>query len=322
MKQYKALVTSIGGDLGQAVCKALCRSNYNIKIFGTDCRNYEPHPLFCNLFQTIPKAKDSTYPEFINRFITENSIDLVYVCSEQELLYISDHFLEIDEEIRPRIVMPSPGIINICRDKLKTVQFLKNNYFPYPHSILYNSSVSVDMLLKGFNYPFIVKKLSSSGSKDFYMVRDILDFKSIKDLDSSYMLQEYITGLEYTNGVYRDPFNNETYVITLERTLKDGVSSEVKVVFDKDIEELCKSVARILNLSGSINIQLRKQKDSAPVIFEINPRYSSTAFIRSNFGFNDVIYAFENIILKKAIDKPNIKSGKAFRYLEEYYKFD
>lgn len=322
MKQYNALVTSIGGDLGQAVCKALKYSTYHIKIFGTDCRNYEPYPLFCTLFQAIPKADGPTYTDFINKFILENSIDLVYICSEQELFYICDNFENIDVKVRPRLVMPSPSIISICRDKLKTVQFLKDNGFSYPYSTSYTKSMPIDELLKDFNYPIVVKKISDSGSKHLHIVRNPLELNEIVDLDNSYMLQECIPGTEYTNGVYRDPFTKETYVITLERSLKDGVSSEVKVVFNKSIEQLCKSVAQKLNLVGSINIQLRKQEGSSPIIFEINPRYSSTAFMRATFGFNDVIYAFENIVLKKTINSPNIRVGKAFRYLDEYYKFD
>lgn len=321
MTQYNVLVTSIGGDLGQAVCKALRNTNYNIKIWGTDCINYVPHPLFCDSFHTIPKAESLLFTELINKFSLHNSIDLIYVCSEQELLYICDHFNELDDEIRCRIAIPPLQVINICRDKYKTMEILKNNNFPYPYSVLYNESTPKEDLLKGFKYPFVLKKTSDCGSKHLHIIQNRKEFEDITNLDSSFMLQEYIPGTEYTNGVYKDSFSNEIYVITLERTIKDGMSSEVKVIFDKEIEELCKNVAEKLNITGSINIQLRKQKGSKPFIFEINPRYSSTAFMRSQFGFNDVIYAFENIVLKKSITPPTIKVGEAYRYITEYYKF-
>jgi carbamoyl-phosphate synthase large subunit len=201
------------------------------------------------------------------------------------------------------------------------MQLLKDNNFPCPYSLLYNASTPREELLKGFNYPFVVKKSSDCGSKHLHIIENLQKFENIPDLDESYILQEYIPGTEYTNAVYKDSFSNAIYVITLERTMKDGMSDEVKVVFNKEIEELCKKVAKKLNLIGSINIQLRKQDNSEPIIFEINPRYSSTAFMRAKFGFNDVIYAFENIVLKKAITPPSIKAGEAYRYITEYYKF-
>lgn len=321
MTQYNVMVTSIGGDLGQAVCKALRYADYDIKIFGTDCKNFIPYSLFCNSFQVIPEAGSSTYIEFINKFVLVNSIDLIYICSEQELFYICDHFEDISPEVCCRIVIQSPEIINTCKDKLKTMKFLKDNKFPYVHSSGFDSAISLDVLLKEYNYPFVIKKITDSGSKHFHLITSRQKLDSVSDLDNTYMLQQYIPGIEYTNAVYRDIFSNKIFVITLERILKNGVSAEVKVVFDKEIEELCTEAAEKLNLIGSINIQLRKQAGVKPIIFEINPRYSSTSFMRARFGFNDVIYAFENIVLKRPADTPNIKKGTAYRYMTEYYKF-
>ena len=45
-----------------------------------------------------------------------------------------------------------------------------------------------------------------------------------------------------------------------------------------------------MNLKGSINVQLRITEEG-PMIFEINPRFSSTAFMRHKLGFSDVNWA-------------------------------
>lgn len=321
MAKYNVLVTSVGGDLGKAVCKSLQHSVYPINILGTDCKEYVPYPLFCDSFKIIPRADSINYIYYLNHLISENYIDLVYICSEEELLYICDHYDDLCLEVRKHLAIPRTDIINICRNKYKTMEFLKRNYFPYPYSVLYNNSVPIDNLLKDFKYPLIIKKVSDCGSKHLKVIKNIKDFNDLPYLDSTYIIQEYIPGTEYTNAVYKDIFSNKFYVITLERTLKDGMSNEVKVVFDEEIESLCIEVAKKLDINGSINIQLRKEKGAAPKIFEINPRYSSTSFMRANFGFNDVIYAFENIVLKKSIDSPKINPGEAYRYITEYYKF-
>jgi carbamoyl-phosphate synthase large subunit len=321
VKQYNVLVTSIGGDLGKAVCKSLRYSHYNIKITGTDCKTYIPYPLFCNNFEVIPRADSKDFLNSLCKITHSKSIDLIYICSEQELLYIADHFYDFDEEVRDRIVIPPLEVINICRDKFKTIKMLKDNFFPYPHSVLFDELIPKEELLKDFNYPFVVKKITDCGSKHLHIVQSHKELENITDLDSSYIIQDYIPGTEYTNGVFRDAFSNEIYVLTLERTMKDGMSDEVKVIFDKEIEELCKKVAEKLNITGSINIQLRKRNGLPPMIFEINPRYSSTSFMRAKFGFNDVIYAFENMVLKKAVLPPKIRAGEAYRYITEYYRF-
>lgn len=321
MNQYNVLVTSIGGDVGQSVCKALRYSDYDFKILGTDCRNFIPSPLFCDSFSVVPAANGLKYKDAITKLVEDHSINLIYICSEQELFYINDHITDFPPEFCSRLVIPPLPVINICRDKFKTMEFLRTKGFSYAYSKIYAQCLSADELLEGFNYPIVIKKISDCGSKNLHIVNSRKEFTEINGLDSSYMLQEYIPGDEYTNGVYRDIISNEIYVISLQRDLKNGISFEAKVVFDKDIKELCTEVARKLNINGSINIQLRKQAGRDPVIFEINPRYSSTSFMRSKFGFNDVIYAFENMVLKKATPPPHIKSGEAFRYVDEYYLF-
>ena len=321
MMEHNVLVSSIGGDVGQAVCKALIYSAHNIRILGTDCRSFLPHPIFCDSFNIVPEAGGTSYTDSMLRLIKDNSIEMLYICSEQELYYICDHYNELPEDLSSRIAIPPINIIDTCRNKYKTVEFLKANGLPYPHTIIYDQSVPLKEMLQAFNYPLVVKKISGCGSRSLHIIEGIKDFDGINDLDNTYMLQEYIPGTEYTNAVYRDSFSSEIYVISLERTLKNGLSNEVKVVADEEIQKLCKEIAVKLKLTGSINIQLRKTADGRPVIFEINPRYSSTSFMRARFGFNDVFFAFENMVLKKSITPPRIKGGEACRYITEYYKF-
>lgn len=83
MKKYNILVTSIGGDLGKAICKSLHYSNYSINILGTDCNNYVPYSLFCDSFKVIPRAENIDYIHYLNNLVSQNCIDLVYICSEE-----------------------------------------------------------------------------------------------------------------------------------------------------------------------------------------------------------------------------------------------
>src|SRR3546814_16519316 len=66
----------------------------------------------------------------------------------------------------------------------------------------------------------------------------------------------------------------------------------------RSIESLCATVARALDLSGSINIQLRLGS-RGPMIFEINPRFSSTVVFRHRLGFSDLLWSLQEQILGK-----------------------
>ena len=56
--------------------------------------------------------------------------------------------------------------------------------------------------------------------------------------------------------------------------------------------------------------------EGIPKLFEINPRHSGTTYIRSLFGYNEIIFLIKKILEKKSI-KFDIVEGKAVRYFEE-----
>src|SRR3546814_6554984 len=64
------------------------------------------------------------------------------------------------------------------------------------------------------------------------------------------------------------------------------------------IESLCATVARALDLRGSINIQLRLGS-RGPMIFEINHRFSSTVVFRHRLDFSDLLWSLQEQILGK-----------------------
>jgi carbamoyl-phosphate synthase large subunit len=59
------------------------------------------------------------------------------------------------------------------------------------------------------------------------------------------------------------------------------------------ISQLLHQIAILLDLRGSINVQL-KLVHGIPVIFEINPRFSSTVLFRHMMGYEDVIWSIQD----------------------------
>ena len=64
--------------------------------------------------------------------------------------------------------------------------------------------------------------------------------------------------------------------------INDGIHEE--------LDELSAILAKEMNLSGSVNIQLRENEGQF-YIFEVNARFSSTVHIRSKLGFKDVLWS-------------------------------
>jgi carbamoyl-phosphate synthase large subunit len=99
---------------------------------------------------------------------------------------------------------------------------------------------------------------------------------------------------EVTCGVHRTR-SGITTVIQLRRRLVGGFTGWAEVIDDPEVESLCHRVSESLGFAGSINIQLRRTA-SGPRIFEINPRFSSTAVMRHRMGFQDVVWSINDML--------------------------
>ena len=87
---------------------------------------------------------------------------------------------------------------------------------------------------------------------------------------------------------------------------------------DGSIATLTRDVFESFDLWGPTNIQLRKT-EAGPRIFEVNPRFSSSAVMRAHFGFNEAELCLRDVVLGEPLAPPVIRPGHALRYWDEIY---
>lgn len=97
-----------------------------------------------------------------------------------------------------------------------------------------------------------------------------------------------------------------------------GFTGYGEVIEDKNIEDLLHKLAEKIDLVGSINVQLRLT-DKGPVVFEINPRFSSTVRFRHLFGFKDLEWSIEDKLnLPVSQYEENSIGKKLYKGFNEY----
>ena len=99
----------------------------------------------------------------------------------------------------------------------------------------------------------------------------------------------------------------------MKRKLKDGITYYFEIVKSKKISKVLYQLAKLIELDGCINVQLKFFRGE-PKIFEINPRLSSTIFMRHEIGFKDLImWINDKIGLNLNLKKLSIKSTRVYR---------
>ena len=214
------------------------------------------------------------------------------------------------------MITASSLALEVGFDKLKTAEFLKSNGLPFPTTFLAKDIKTIDI------FPVILKSKTGSGSKGIHKINSMDEFLFYTRNDiEDYVVQEFITNKngEYTCGLFRSN-QGEIRSLIFKRELKSGYSGYGEVIENEEITNLLEKLAVKLNLVGSINVQLRID-DNTPIVFEINPRFSSTVLYRHLFGFEDLLWSIEDKLGYELSDNREYVIGRKFyKGFEEYIK--
>lgn len=313
MKKMNILVTGCGGDIGQSICKILKGYNLVQRVIGCDIHGNHPGKFMVDEFQIIPSCKSENYINELHKLIKKTSSDLIVVASEPELRFFLKNQI-IKKIFDKPVIMPNYKALEIGFDKLKTANFLKDSGLPFPRTEILSYINTIE-------FPAIIKSRDGSGSKQVMIISDNEDYQYYKRKYPEFILQEYLgnENEEYTCGLFRSKTGNCRDII-FNRTLIGGYSNYGVVVVNKDISQLLVSIGEDLKLEGSINIQLRLTQNG-PIVFEINPRFSSTVLFRDLLGFKDLIWSIEdNLGMAISPFTPVDEGRKFYKGYQEYYE--
>lgn len=308
---YNILVTGCGGDIGQSIGKILKNHSMIAKVMGADVHKKHAGKYIFDDLGLLPYCSQKEYILELNTLIEKWDIHFVIPVSEPELRFYSNNG-HLEEKIKVPLIKANKRSLEVGFDKLKTAQFLELADMPFPRTVLIDN-------WEDFLYPAIAKSRSGSGSKNVFAVKSEKEAKIIASIFPEFILQEMVgeADMEFTCGLFR---SNEGVVrsIIFRRELMGGFSGYGERVENQLIDELLLEIAKKLDLRGSINVQLRLTK-KGPIVFEINPRFSSTVLFRDLMGFSDVIWSIEDLVSSEISDfKLSNSSNIFYKGFNEY----
>lgn len=307
-----ALITGCGGDIALSIASIL-RDRKQIKtLHGTDITEDHPGAAFYDRCDIVPRADAVDYIEALSGLVSLHGINVVIPVSEPEIRFFTLH--NIDNIAGVPLVMADMRSRTIGFDKYATARFLEEHGLDFPWTIPVSEAPPREL-------PCIVKSRTGSGSRDVRIVeQELVEHYTRKKHDAIWQELLLPEDEEYTCGVYRT-LNDETRTIAFKRRLVGGHTGQAVTCNRDDIGRLLTDLAVDIDLRGSINIQLRLTA-RGPVVFEINPRFSSTVSFRHTLGFTDLIWSLQEIAGEKVSDYSPPEDGiRIFRVSKEIYEF-
>lgn len=304
----RILVTAVSGDIGNCITEILIRAGE--EVYACDINSVVPCMDTVRAFYQSVYAVDPGYMKQLTDACREYGITHLIPTNEREIEVVSAHRSEI-EELGVKLIIQSEYIVKNCLDKYLTMQLLADAGFDVPAF-----GINTDELE---DCRFIVKGRKSNGSKDIMIFNSKAEFSASGiDIADEYILQKYIEGDEFTLGVFAS--GDVVKSIAFKRTLNNGHSHQVELVSDSAFDDMARRAAKLFNLEGYINLQMRLC-DGRYYIFEINPRISGTVGFRDKLGFTDVLWWLDLVDGRDTFStyEQKLKKAVGIRYLAEKF---
>ncbi|MBO5908521.1 MAG: ATP-grasp domain-containing protein, partial [Clostridia bacterium] len=238
-----------------------------------------------------PLIYDENYIPFLLDYCKKEKIEILISLFDIDLLVLAkskDKFAQIGT----KVIVSEPEIIEICNDKWKTYEFLKNNGFNVPKTYL-----SLQQVLRAIDkgevgYPIIVKPRFGCGSIAVSVAEDEMALfyhfrRNTRTISKSYLkyesaavstddqilYQECLKGQEYgadiINNLNSEPCNA---IVKKKIAMRAGETDIAETVNEPFIKAECERLGRLTKHIGNMDCDVFLV-DGKPYILEMNARF-------------------------------------------------
>ncbi len=321
-----------GASLGMEIAKCLSLGGYR-NIIGCDIS-----PMAFGHFSDVFHRKyvlDSTSPERSLHKLLQESKPRFVIAGGDQVSRVVTKYAHIFYENNCRICGNDDAVVQLSSDKYRVMVELQNAGFSVPHTRLIENESS----LCDFPLPAVLKpRFDSGGSRGVFVVFTQSELESrttfILANDIAYVAQEYISDAvgEYTIGVLSETTGRVAGSILLRRTFQNMLSvhernnnflissgsSQGFFEHNETLQSQAEAMAAAVGSTGPLNIQARV-KNGNLAIFEINPRFSASTYLRALSGVNEVDLFVQHLANGEAIAYPDWRNGLALRTFGEVF---
>lgn len=285
-----ALITGCGGDVACSLARIARRAALFEHLIGYDIKPDHDGVEYFDGCHVAPRSDDPDYFERLLDIVKTRGVDLIIPATDMELAaFLAAGHTESFGSCK--VLIASPCAVEVGLDKLSTARFLSNHGLPAPWTVDASQEDPVEI-------PCIFKPRRGQGSKGVVLVASIHDLSGIDRTDG--IFQQYMPDddAEFTCGLYRTR-DGETRHISFRRRLAGGLTGTGIVETSPAISAFLEKAAVEMSLHGSVNFQFRLH-DGEPLVFEINPRFSSTVRFRDRLGFRDFVWSVQELTSRPA----------------------
>jgi len=268
-RKLNILMTCIGRRVGlmNAFRRAMKALRIQGRILAADWSPLAPGLLTADEKFLVPGVNSPDYVRTVLDICRKNDVGLVVPLIDWELKPLAEA-REDFAKAGVRVVVSSPRVISICRDKRRTFEFLSSGNIGTPHILELRDA------MKG-KFPVMVKDRYGSSARNVIRASSPQTLKRAYRGEDKMFIQEVVDGPEYTVDVYAGLDGVPRVAVPRHRLqVRAGEVAKARTVRDpKIISEAMRVVGLLKECVGVITIQCRVTEGGAVKFFDLNARF-------------------------------------------------
>lgn len=271
-----------------------------------------------------PLIYDEAYIPFLLDYCKDNKIDILISLFDIDLLVLAKNKDKFDN-IGTRVIVSEPEIIEICNDKWKTYNFLKENGFNVPKTYLSLEQTILAIDRGEIKYPVIVKPRFGCGSIAMSIAEDEMALlyyfrRNTRTINKSYLkyeseaedekiiYQEFLPGQEYGADIINDLSGRLQNVIIKKKIAMRAGETDISETVDEpiiknELERLGKLTCHVANMDCDVFLI-----EGKPYVLEMNARFGG-GYPFSHMGGCDLPRAIVKWCEGKNVDASMLNSA-------------
>lgn len=279
--------------------EALKQEGIKGKIFTADLKETAPTIHYSDKHFVVPRVNEEGYINKLLKICRSEEINLIIPLIDTELILLANN-TKVFESIGVSVLVSSMELNKIANNKKYTYNFFVANNIPTPR--VYSDE---EIERKEYQFPLLIKPYDGSSSKGVTKIMNEKELEFFKEYIPNAMVQEYVSGEEYTIDAMVDFYGNiKTIVPRLRIETRAGEVSKGMTKKDIEIIKAAETVIKALpNPIGCITLQCFKKEDGQITFIEINPRFGGGIPLSIEAGANFPLWTIKMCQGEVFIDK-------------------
>lgn len=296
----------------------------NGKVYVSNSSDISPAFNYADESVVTPLIYDKGYIDFLLAYCKEKNIKAIISLFDIDLPILSKNKQRFNEQ-GIELIVSEPEIIEICNDKWKTYQFLKENNLNTVHTYIKLEDAIQDLRNNEIKYPVIIKPRWGMGSisvmeaeneeelKILYKIainkikNSYLKYESVNNINEAVLIQEKINGREHGLDIINDLEGNyQTTIVKEKYAMRAGETDCAKVIDNSVLKKLGEKIGKKLRHIGNMDVDVFLV-DNKPYILEMNARFGGGYPFSHMSGVNlpkAIIFWLKNEKIPKDILEP------------------